>query len=115
MAESGKGSEDPIDGGAIGGGGRTLVRTSSVSPLVRLSSHTEEKCCVTCKDPVGMDEFDIRLGCRCLVHFDCLSGYIKSIIANRSSTSALNFMVSLSIHTSLYMFIYNHRLTITTF
>ena len=101
MAESVKTNEALIGGGAVGGGiADTLDTTSSVSPLVRLSSHTEEKSCVTCKEPVGMDEFDIRLGCRCLVHFDCLSGYIKSIIANRSSTVALNFMVCPSVYTS---------------
>lgn len=102
MAESLKAVEALIGGGAVSGGvADSLDRTSSISPLVRLSSHTEEKSCVTCKEPVGMDEFDIRLGCRCLVHFDCLSGYIKSIITNRSSTAALNFMVHPSV--SLYI------------
>ena len=62
-------------------------------PLVRnasLSSSDEDCICFSCRDSVGTRRSDLRLGCRCLVHHNCLISYLKSIINDRMTTSALD-------------------------
>ena len=57
--------------------------------MLRQASGTEELQCSICFDDVGTGgALDLRLGCRCLLHYKCLCKYIKSQLGDRYQYSS---------------------------
>ena len=52
---------------------------------IRYASGKEEVECFCYVEKAGRGAGDIRLGCMCLVHYDCLVQYIRSQLGDRSS------------------------------
>ena len=61
----------------------SLLRTASLTDGSNMST------CFSCREMVGDDASDLRLGCRCRVHLECFVAYLKSILRDRVTTSAL--------------------------
>ena len=59
---------------------------------LRVASGTEEVECFCLGDPVGRGTTDLRLGCNCLVHYDCLVSYIRVALGDKMSL--MNSMVA---------------------
>ena len=62
-----------------------MSKSSREHILIRQTSLKVQSVCKICTLNVGLVPSDIRLGCECLIHADCLANYIKSKLGDKES------------------------------
>ena len=66
-------------------GEESPTKLSREHVFVRQTSLRVQSICNICTEPVGLISTDLRLGCQCLIHADCLGNYIKSKLGDKQS------------------------------